>query len=190
MPEYEEEYETEADEDSEDQGVRGVRKAQRATEAENKRLREENAQASADRRELAAMKAGLDPTDKTTAFFLKHYDGDPTADALKNAAVEAGVIPEVDPAVATNVGAHTQMAAAFNGGESTPLGTAFVGDKSMRREVPADQAPMWEEIEKAARNQDYGGIAETLRSYGHEVGDGSEAQVLPGAGSPSTAPLR
>lgn len=189
MPEYDEEYEPD-ESDSEDQGVRGVRKAQRATEAENKRLREENAQASADRRELAAMKAGLDPTDKTTAFFLKHYDGDPTADALKNAAVEAGVIPEVDPSTAAHVTAQTQMAAAFNGGEHAPLGTSFIGDKSMRREVPADQAPMWEEIEKAARNQDYAGIAETLRSYGHEVGDGSEAQPMPGAGAPQTNPIR
>lgn len=187
MSEYDEFDQSE----DQDEGLRGLRQAKKAAEAEQKRLQEELATAQAERRELAALKAGLDPSDKAIAFFLRHYDGDPNADAMKAAAVEAGVLPDVAPEAAASVAGQAQMAAAFQGGEQTPLGSTTIGDRNFRMTVPADQAQMWQEAEQAAKAKDFVGMADILRRYGHG-GDGIVAgsyEYEAGAGGPATAPI-
>jgi len=190
MPEYEEN--DDEIEDIEDEGVRGARKAQRATEQANKQLREQLAQAEADRRELAAIKAGLDPADKASAFFLKHYDGDLSSDAMKTAAIEAGVLPEVGAEAAASSAGQAQMASAFRSGETTPLGSTTVGPAHMRKQVPAEEAEMWQDFEAAVKRGDSQAMQaglEVLRAHGRQVTgiEGYEYEL--GAGSPQITPI-
>lgn len=56
-------------------------------------------------RELAFAKAGIDPADPKMSYFVKGYDGEMTADAVKKAATEAGFIgqaaaPPAEPTAA------------------------------------------------------------------------------------------
>lgn len=176
-------------EETGDEGVRGIRKAQRATDAENKRLREELEQAQADRRELAAVKLGLDTSNKVTAKFMEHYDGDLSIEAMKAAAIEWGVLPEQEDAAAASTAGQAQMAQAFQGGEQVPLGTTTIGPG--RTEVPADQAEMWSEFESALKAS--GGRAEAgadvLRRYGHQMDGIVDHEPIPGANGPSITPI-
>jgi hypothetical protein len=159
-----------------------LRIAQR--EAEEAKARADAAQA--DRLELAAMKAGLDTDDKMTAFFLSHYDGDPTADAMRQAAVAAGVLPEVDPQTSAAVAAQSQIAQAVHGGETSPLGTVNVGPRGQQHQVPATEAEMWQEFEKAASRQDGQAMLDVLHQYGRRAG-GLDLEVT--SNSPSTNPI-
>lgn len=58
------------------------------------------AQADADaaRRELAFVKAGIDPDDPQQGYFVRGYQGDITADAIKTAATEAGFLAQTTSA--------------------------------------------------------------------------------------------
>lgn len=187
MPEYDEDgnlIETEP----EPEGMQGLRQAKKAAEAEQRRLADELAQANADRREYAAFKAGLDPDDKTTKFFLDHYDGEPTVEAMKAAAVDAGIISDGSEETAQAVQAQTQMARAMVGGEPLPAGQVQVGPPHARHAVPAEEAEMWQEYEKAVRGP-FGAQAgmEVLQKYGREAG-GVDVEPMPGAGAPVTRP--
>lgn len=185
MPEYDENDEIEPEEP---EGVRGIRQAKKAAEERAKAAEEALAAADADRRELAALKAGLDPADKTAAFFLSHYDGDLTAEAMKTAAIEAGVLPEIDAEAQASVDGQAQMASAFQGGEHTPLGTTFVGDAGQRIQVPADEAEKWQEFQ-AALNRGENGM-DVLRRYDHPLSgnESGDYQFHPGYGAANTTP--
>jgi ribosomal protein L12E/L44/L45/RPP1/RPP2 len=63
-------------------GLRAAVKRAEKTKAENEALK----------RELAFAKAGIDPDDTRMKYFVRGYDGDLTADAIKQAATEAGFI--------------------------------------------------------------------------------------------------
>lgn len=58
------------------------------------------AERDAAKREAAFLRAGIDPEDKRLGYFVKGYEGDLKADAIKQAAIEAGFIqaPPPDPA--------------------------------------------------------------------------------------------
>lgn len=154
----------------ESEGIRGIRKAQKAAEARATAAEEALLAANAERREYAAMKAGLNPDDKMTAYFLAHYDGDPSADAMKTAAIEAGVLPDVDESAQQTATAQAQMAQAVGAGLTGNSGTTFVGPTSQRREVPAEQAEMWQEFEKVVSTQGAAAGAEVLQRYGFHSG--------------------
>ena len=85
--------ETEYDEDeidateADDNSPKGLRRAA----GKSKKLESELAQA---KRELAFAKAGIDPDDPRMKYFVKGYDGDLTAGAVRQAAVEAGFIQD------------------------------------------------------------------------------------------------
>lgn len=188
MPDYDENG-NEIEAEPEPEGMQGLRGAKKAAEQRAQVAEEALEAANADRRELAAMKAGLNPDDKTAAFFLKHYDGPLDAETMKTAAVEAGVLPEVDAAAAQSVQGQAQMASAVQGGERSPLGTTFVGQGAARHEVPAEEAEMWQDIEKAVSSgspQSFQKVADILRQHGHDVGVG---QTEPLHTSPNTVPL-
>ncbi len=185
MPEYDENGE----EIEESEGMSGLRNAKKAAEKRAQEAEEALASAAADRRELAALKADLNPQDKATAFFLKHYDGEPTAEAMKAAAIDAGVIPEVDQAAAESVQGQAQMARAFQGGESAPIGAVAVGEGMARHQVPAEEAEMWQAFEAKVKAGDMQGGAEVLRTFGRDLSGIEDIEMAQGAGGPQTQPL-
>jgi hypothetical protein len=71
---------------------KALREANRAT-------REAVAAADAAKRESAFLRAGIDPDDTRLSYFTKGYDGDLKADAIKQAAIDAGFIqaPQATP---------------------------------------------------------------------------------------------
>jgi len=66
---------------------------------QEKAVKQAQAEAAAAKREAAFLRAGINPDDTRLSYFVKGYDGDLTADAIKSAAVEAGFIapPPPDP---------------------------------------------------------------------------------------------
>lgn len=79
--EYEEEYEEQRS-DAEWAKLRRTEKARKQAE-------QEAAQA---KRELAFYKAGISPDDKAASYFIKGYEGDLSAEAIRAAAEEAGFL--------------------------------------------------------------------------------------------------
>lgn len=73
------------DESANDGSPRGLRRAAN----KSKKLESELAAA---RRELAFTKAGINPDDPKMKYFVRGYDGEMTADAVKQAALEAGFL--------------------------------------------------------------------------------------------------
>lgn len=75
------------------------------------------AEAAQARRELAFLKAGVDLDTPQGKLLAKAYDGEPTVEAVKAAAVEFGVLTADTPAVpAAELAAHDRIAAAASGG--------------------------------------------------------------------------
>lgn len=185
MPEYDE-NDTEIEEEPE--GIRGIRQAKKAAEAEQERLKAELSQAQDAVKELAFLKAGLPEDSKTAAYFRSTYQGDLTAEAIKAAAIEAGIIPETSPEVTSSIQAQTQMASAMTGGQSPQYGEVQVGPDYARIAVPAEQADKWTEFEAALKSGPMGAqkAADVLRRYGDEVGVGP---TDPLSTSPNTTPL-
>lgn len=81
-----EDYDTEEIDESEaSESPRGLRRAAN----KGKKLESENQQL---KRELAFFKAGIDIDDPRMKYFAKGYDGELTADAVRQAAMEAGFL--------------------------------------------------------------------------------------------------
>lgn len=88
------EYEDEAVEDQ-PHTKNPLRARMRELEAENKRKDELLAQASQAQRELAFLKAGVNPENPMTRYFIKGYEGDLEVEAIRKAAEEANLIEPV-----------------------------------------------------------------------------------------------
>ena len=69
-----------------------MRAAMRAMESEIKSLRQKAIESEVTKRELAFVKAGIDPSDTAAKYFVKGYDGELTQDAIKQAAIEARLL--------------------------------------------------------------------------------------------------
>jgi hypothetical protein len=81
-----EDYDTdEVDESEASESPRGLRRAAN----KGKKLESENQQL---KRELAFFKAGIDIDDPRMKYFTKGYEGELTADAVRQAAMEAGFL--------------------------------------------------------------------------------------------------
>ena len=76
-----------------------VRARMKQLEKETADLRKQVAEAESAKRELAFVKAGIDPLQPMSKYFVKAYDGDLTPDAIRQAAVEAQLIspPQTQP---------------------------------------------------------------------------------------------
>jgi hypothetical protein len=187
MPEYEDDLN---DDDTvprdDDEGMRGLRQAKKAAETRAKDAETALAAANAERREYAAVKAGLDPASKQAQFFLSHYDGEPTPDAIKSAAIEAGIIDDGDAATQQAAAAQQTMAQAFGGGETVPLGTQPVGPGL---QVPAQELPMWQAYEAKLKAGDFNGAGEVLRQFGRSTAQVAGHEMLPGGNVPQSTPL-
>lgn len=76
-----------------------VRARMKELEKEAAELRKQIAEAETAKRELAFVKAGIDPNSPMSKYFMKGYEGDLDPDAIRQAAVEAQLIspPEATP---------------------------------------------------------------------------------------------
>ena len=108
------------EDDADDQQPKDpVRAHLRKLEAENKALREQAAQAEQARRELNFVKAGINPDDPKTRYFVKGYDGDNTVEAIRQAAEEAGFIQSREAAEAPERDAWNRVTRASQVGENS-----------------------------------------------------------------------
>lgn len=79
------------------------------------------AEAASLKRELAFARAGL-PDDPKTTYFIKGYEGELTAEAIRTAAQEAGFLeaPKAPEPAATERAAHERLADATAGATNAP----------------------------------------------------------------------
>ena len=88
------------DSDMEETNTRNpVRARMKELEKEAAELRKQIADAETAKRELAFVKAGIDPNSPMSKYFMKGYDGELDPEAIRQAAVEAQLIspPEATP---------------------------------------------------------------------------------------------
>lgn len=102
---------------------RGLRKQ---IEEQAAKAREAEARAAAAERRLAFAEAGISLSDPKMSYFVKGYDGDLSADAIKAAASEAGFLAPPAPQVPTEELKEHQQAAnlAAGGSIEPPTGNA------------------------------------------------------------------
>lgn len=98
MADYDEDNDQQERTDAEWAKLRRERKAKEQAEAE----------AAKAKRELAFLKAGLDPDDPKTSYFVKGYEGEDTPEAIRKAAVEAGFLAEPSPEPVDDTPVNTQ----------------------------------------------------------------------------------
>jgi len=111
-----------------------LRARMKQLEKENAEARKLLAEAESERRELAFVKAGIDPTSPMAKYFVKGYDGELNPEAIREAAVEAQLIsPPVAPS-------QTDEAKAWNR-------TAKIAAGSQTAQPPIDWARRLEEAE-------------------------------------------
>lgn len=75
-----------------EEGRNPLRDRMKALERENAELKARADEASAAARKLAFVEAGVDLTSPAAKYFLKGYDGELSADAIREAAIEAQLI--------------------------------------------------------------------------------------------------
>ena len=110
--------------ETQDSGRNPLRERMKQLEAENASLREQAQKASDAARKLAFVEAGVDPSLPVAKYFMKGYDGELTADAIRQAAIEAQIIRDTKAAeVASEAKAwdRTNQAAAGNTTGEAPL---------------------------------------------------------------------
>lgn len=78
--------------DEQDSGRNPLRDRMKQLETENAELKAKASEASAAARELAFVKAGVDPSSPMAKYFVKGYEGDLTPEAIREAALEAQLI--------------------------------------------------------------------------------------------------
>jgi hypothetical protein len=69
-----------------------VRARMKQLEKENREFRKQLAEAETAKKELAFVKAGVDPTDPKAKWFVKGYDGEFSPEAIRAAAEEAQIV--------------------------------------------------------------------------------------------------
>lgn len=84
----EDDFDTEESEDTGDETPKGLRRAAN----KGKKLESENQQL---KRELAFYKAGIDTDDPKMRYFVKGYEGELTAAAVREAALDAGFLQQM-----------------------------------------------------------------------------------------------
>jgi hypothetical protein len=78
--------------DEQDTGRNPLRDRMKQLESENAELKARADEAAAAARELAFVKAGVDPNLPVAKYFMKGYEGELTAEAIREAALEAQII--------------------------------------------------------------------------------------------------
>ena len=127
----------EFDDETQDQAGRNpLRARMRELEAENKRKDQLLAEAEQARRELAFVKAGVNPDNPMAKYFMKGYDGDLEIEAIRSAAMEANVIQSNAPA-ATEQQAWSRVSQAANAADPSELPVDY--EERIRKARSADE---------------------------------------------------
>lgn len=96
MSDFADEYYEEDDQPATEQNP--VRARMKQLEKEAKELRKQVAEFAVAQRELAFVKAGIDPASPQAKYFVKGYDGELDPEAIRAAAAEAQLItPQANP---------------------------------------------------------------------------------------------
>jgi hypothetical protein len=115
-------------EDEDDQPVseqNPVRARMKQLEKEAKELRKQVADFAVAQRELAFVKAGIDPASPQAKYFVKGYDGELSSDAIRAAAEEAQLItPQIPVDVDKAAWQQTNRVAA--GAETASQGPSWI----------------------------------------------------------------
>ena len=117
----------EFEDEAQDQATRNpVRARMRELEDRNKALEAQAKEAEAAKRELAFVKAGVDPDSAAAKYFVKGYDGELTAEAIRAAAEEASLIPSEKKEVVAEQQAWNRVAQASRAGEASDVPVDYV----------------------------------------------------------------
>lgn len=147
---YDDDLDTD-DDDLEERQPNPVRKQMRKLERELRDVRKQAEEGEAARRELAFIRAGVDPEDPKARYFVKGYDGalDPTA--IRSEAEAAGIIapPPPPPEVAAHNAANGVGAQGLGGdpGDRTADYRAALGQTKSQAEVLATMTQYGSEID-------------------------------------------
>lgn len=96
-----------------------VRARMKELEKETAELRKQIAEAETAKRELAFVKAGIDPNSPMSKYFMKGYDGELDPDTIRQAAVEAQLISPPDATPTQVEAAGWQKVAKIAAGSQT-----------------------------------------------------------------------
>jgi ribosomal protein L12E/L44/L45/RPP1/RPP2 len=109
---YDEDFDSDIESDENESGdIKSLRRAARG----NKKLESEN---QILKRQLAFIKAGIDPDDPKMRYFVKGYEGELSAEAVRQAALEAGFLASQsseDPQKQAVASAEQRVASASHG---------------------------------------------------------------------------
>jgi hypothetical protein len=111
----------EFEDEVEDQATRKdpVRARMRELEQQVKAFEAKAKEAEAAQRELAFVKAGVDPDSAAAKYFVKGYDGELTPEAIRAAAEEANLVSSEKKEVAGEQQAWNRVAQASRAGETS-----------------------------------------------------------------------
>ena len=111
----------EFEDEVEDQATRKdpVRARMRDLEQQVKAFEAKAKEAEAAQRELAFVKAGVDPDSAAAKYFVKGYDGELTPEAIRAAAEEANLVSSEKKEVAVEQQAWNRVAQASRAGETS-----------------------------------------------------------------------
>lgn len=138
MSEFEDDFYEEDDQPT--SGTNPVRARMKQLEQEAKELRKQVAEFSVAQRELAFVKAGIDPASPQAKYFVKGYDGDLNPDAIRQAAEEAQLITPQKSVADTDKEAWQQSNRIAAGSESAANGPSWmkrIKDASTPEELSA-----------------------------------------------------
>ena len=143
----------EFEDEAQDQAARKdpVRARMRELEQQVKAFEAKAKEAEAATRELAFVKAGVDPDSAAAKYFVKGYDGELTAEAIRAAAEEANLIPSQKKEVAAEQQAWNRVAQASRAGETSDAPVDYVqrfNNAKSAEEVMALMAQARAEAEK------------------------------------------
>ena len=118
----------EFEDEAQDQAARKdpVRARMRELEQQVKAFEAKAKEAEAAQRELAFVKAGVNPDSAAAKYFVKGYDGELTPEAIRAAAEEASLIPSQKKEVAAEQQAWNRVAQASRAGETSDAPVDFV----------------------------------------------------------------
>ena len=134
--------------DTEESGRNPLRDRMKLLEQENAELKARAEEAAGAARELAFVKAGVDPANPTAKYFVKAYDGELTPEAIREAAVEAQIIRD------TKAEQVQQEAGAWNRSSQVAAGAESVEEVDwVTRINQAKSAAVVESLLEQARAQ-------------------------------------
>jgi len=117
-----------------------VRARMKQLEKENREIRKALAEAETARREVSFLKAGIDPAEAKFKYFVKGYDGELSAEAIRMAAEEAQLItpqPVTDPRETQGWQTSNKVAVGAENAPAPPSWKKRIADANSESELMA-----------------------------------------------------